>query len=217
LNVRFYKKRGVAELFSTLIVIGVTLVAGVALIGFVNGELANSSNSIGNSIGANINFLNEKEVIAFVNFGSSTSATVWVYDNGKIDLSLASILIIGDVVCSGVCGPAPPNYASTCGSVLNCISATISFAPTGVTVTNSVSGDTICVLTPPGASENPLVNTAVKQGANPTGFIMTLPAGSCASFTLSFVSSSTSGVTQAYTIAVTGQYGSTASAVKTTK
>ncbi len=72
----------------SLIMIAITLVAGAAIFGFVNGQSGNSAQAVGDSTAKNINFLNEREVLVYAALGGtspSPSANIWVYNNGLIN------------------------------------------------------------------------------------------------------------------------------------
>jgi flagellin-like protein len=78
------KRRAISEVMGSLIMIAITLIAGAAVFGFVNGQSGNSAQAVGNSANSNINFLNEREVIVVAQMVSSTNANVFVFNNGQI-------------------------------------------------------------------------------------------------------------------------------------
>jgi hypothetical protein len=183
LNVRFYKKRGVAELFSTLLIIGVTLVAGVALIGFVYGQLGVASNTYGGAVVHNINYLNEREAIPLVNFASNASVTVWLQNVGSLSLASYTMVISG-YVCS-LSNPTCTGSQST-PFTLTCL-----------------QGNSTCKATF-GTNCGTITNTF---GVIPTksnalqAFTIALPL-------CSFQKTSASNPTSAFTFTFIGQYGS---------
>ncbi len=64
-----------------------TLVAGGALFGYVNGQAANSENKLGASNAANVNFLNERFVVPQLTFKYTSpmnQITVYLYNNGQL-------------------------------------------------------------------------------------------------------------------------------------
>ncbi len=65
--------------------IAITLVSGAAVIGFVNGQTGVSSQAVGNSAAANIDFLNEREVVVLATMTDTQTANVYVYNNGAIN------------------------------------------------------------------------------------------------------------------------------------
>jgi hypothetical protein len=89
---------------ATILLVAITLVAGAALFGYVNGQAAVSESLLGGQFQNNIIALQEKEVITFVSFPSShTDAYVWIYNTGKVDLSDFSLIITGPM-CSALQG-----------------------------------------------------------------------------------------------------------------
>jgi len=84
---------GVSELLSTLIMIAITLVAGAAATGFILGQAGTSSKAVGNAAATNVNFLSERYSIISAAMTSSTTATLWVYNNGNLNPeTVASVL-----------------------------------------------------------------------------------------------------------------------------
>jgi flagellin-like protein len=106
------KRRAVSEVLATLMMIAITLVAGAAVIGWVNGQAGNSEQAYGNSAANNINNLNERftpESQVFSNTaglacngpsGSGgagvgcTSASFYLYNDGSVTFTLYSIRIV---------------------------------------------------------------------------------------------------------------------------
>ncbi len=93
---RVKRRPAISEVLGSLIMIAITLIAGAAVFGFINGQSGNSAQAVGNSAATNINFLNEKFVIsAAVLSSSSSSGSIYVYNNGNLDLTIQSIVITG--------------------------------------------------------------------------------------------------------------------------
>jgi len=94
---RTRKRLAISELFGSLIMIAVTLIAGIAVFGFINGQAGTSARAVGNSAATNSNFLNEREVVVYatvVGATPSASANVWVYNSGIITpLTISQVLI----------------------------------------------------------------------------------------------------------------------------
>ena len=99
-------RRAISDLFGSLLMIAITLVAGVAAFGWINGQAANSERAYGNSVGSNINLLNERFTVVTQTFygnlggactgGTSpnfecTGANFWIYNNGIAGFNLSSI------------------------------------------------------------------------------------------------------------------------------
>jgi len=104
---RLTKRRvGISDLFGSLLMIAITLVAGVAAFGWINGQAATSERAYGNSVGNNINLLNERFTVVTQTFyagvgspctaGTSpnfqcTGASFWIYNNGQAAFNLTYI------------------------------------------------------------------------------------------------------------------------------
>ena len=104
---RRQKRRAVSELLSTLIMVAITLVAGAAVFGFVNGQASTSANQYGSSVVNNVDYLREHFVIVSVQFSNSSSAacghsggkgycsqvSVSIYNNGAETLTIKQLII----------------------------------------------------------------------------------------------------------------------------
>jgi flagellin-like protein len=103
------RKRAISELFATLLMVVVTLIAGAAVLGWVNGQAGSSEQAYGNSAANNINYLNEKFSAESQVFSSNagtacsggsgpgagcTSASFYLYNDGSETFTLKSIQII---------------------------------------------------------------------------------------------------------------------------
>jgi len=95
LRIKLRKRRAaISEILGSLIMIAITLVAGAAVFGFVNSQSGTSAQQVGKSAADNINFLNEREVVVYAAMSSSSSAQLWVYNNGAINPeTIKSILV----------------------------------------------------------------------------------------------------------------------------
>ena len=56
-------RAGISEVVAAVLTIAITLIAGAALFGYVNGQAATSESNLGNAVGGNVNFLNERFVV----------------------------------------------------------------------------------------------------------------------------------------------------------
>ena len=99
---RHTARHGISDLMATVLLVAMTLIAGAALFGYVNGQAANSETSLGNANASNVNFLNERFVVvdmAVPSFGTpnctvvSCSATIWIYNNGGLTLNIEQIVL----------------------------------------------------------------------------------------------------------------------------
>lgn len=91
---RSRKRKGLSELISTLLLVAMTLVAGVAIFGFVNTQAGVSELAYAQSVGASESFLQERFVASLVSYTSS-SITVYIYTNGQIPSQFAQIEVYG--------------------------------------------------------------------------------------------------------------------------
>lgn len=179
------KRRAVSEIMGTLLMVAVTLVAGAAVFGFVNGQAATSESQYGASVAKNVNYLNEHfEVLNLQSPSADCSknpsgvnycTVLWVsiYNNGAMNDVLNSVTIEND--------------------------ASVTEAQIGTS-----SSGPWCVPFP-GCTVSPILQTTtISTGPTvlPTVFAITLPTtlGSCTS-ALCFV------VGSHYTVQVLGQYG----------
>ncbi len=122
MRLRRGKRAGVSEIIGSLVLIAITLTAGAAVFGFVNGQAANSNQAVGAKAATNINFLNEKEPVVLAEMTSANAATVYVYNDGSIDpLSIASVIVTNTATPPGVCTinykPFPTVNETAVGSI----------------------------------------------------------------------------------------------------
>lgn len=91
--------------------IAITLIAGAAVFGFINGQTGSSAQAVGNSAAANINFLNERESIVYGGV-NATGVKLWVYNSGSINpLTITNINIFSGSTkvagCTWTFSPVP--------------------------------------------------------------------------------------------------------------
>lgn len=109
----FRRRVALSEILGSLVMISITLIAGIGVFGFVNGQAANSAAAVGNNAAININFLNEHEVLVYAGATlplPSGKANIWVYNNGAEDLKISQVLVI--------------SYGASGGSVTTCNAGT---------------------------------------------------------------------------------------------
>lgn len=185
------KGRGVSEIIGTMLMIAITLIAGAAIFGWVNGQAGLAEGQYGQSVANNVNYLNEHFEILNAQFPSSsctgvvparycTVLQVSIYNTGIVALSVKSITITGSV--SSVSGTAmyvlatqssTGAYTSSSFSTLigGCKSSqyTYTYATTEV-----ISGTTTTVVT----SDTATTTAAIPQNMMPPAvFTITLPQG----------------------------------------
>jgi flagellin-like protein len=113
LRVSSKKRRAVSELMGTLIMVTITLVAGAAVFGWINGQAGSSESAYGASVANNIDFLREHFVVVTQSFAASppstslacstvggsnpnyecTLLTFWPYNSGQVGFTLYSVRI----------------------------------------------------------------------------------------------------------------------------
>ena len=182
-------RRAVSELMGTLIMIGITLVAGAAVIGWVNGQAGASEQVYGQSVANNVNYLSEHLVVVNVQFPSSSCSgtspsrycnvmQVSIYNNGAVVDTISSVAVVDrfGVTQAAVAQTAPTSPGAWC-------------APS------------------PGCAVSPVLKTtSLSTGptAQPTVYTITLPTAPAAcTGALCF----TVGNTGFYTVQVMGQFG----------
>ena len=89
---RIRRRSGLSEVMAAVITIAITIIAGAALFGYINGEAANSENKLGVANAADVNFLNERFVVVDMGFVGN-SATFYLYNNGNLTLNLKEIVL----------------------------------------------------------------------------------------------------------------------------
>jgi hypothetical protein len=156
-----------------------------------------SANAYGNKAAGNINFLNEREALTFVNFPSPTNLTdtqitVWIENIGNIALSSYNLTITGPY-CIGLgdgCSPKAGSLTITCAEGGSCVISMTSGSCLGMA--------------------NPLTSISTKTLQ---AFTFTIPPLCLTTFQLT-PKSPPNAPTASYTVQFTGQYGSTASYTK---
>jgi flagellin-like protein len=122
------RRAGISELMATILLVAVTLIAGAALFGYVEGQASVAESNSGAQAAANINAANEKfSIQVLIICGGSgpppttcvnkNTVTLYVYNSGTVDLTIASILIRSStgnsfavqVTDKASCGPNTPN------------------------------------------------------------------------------------------------------------
>jgi hypothetical protein len=185
--------------------IALTLIAGAAVFGWVNGQARVSEGALGQAAATQANYYHESFVIVSVQFlynnggctgGWCNQVSVAVYNNGGVGLTVQNI-VFGNASSKSAAGTTVPKLSVSL-SLTSAIAGTYSMSSyTCGNPPNTVSGP------PPTVSEN-LLPTGVSEpiaseSSPPTVFTFTLPS-SCAS---------TSGILDGalYSVQVGGLYG----------
>ncbi len=83
----FRRRAGISDLVAAVITVAITLIAGGALFGYVNGQAAVNERQLGVANAANVNFLNERFVVPQITFkytSPTNQITLYVYNNGQL-------------------------------------------------------------------------------------------------------------------------------------
>ena len=105
MKVSVKRRVAVSELLATLIMLAVTLIAGAAAFGWINGQASVSEGAYGQSVANNVNFLNERFVPLTETFsgtgihdacnsGTCTGSSFWIYNTGKVGFTLLTLHIM---------------------------------------------------------------------------------------------------------------------------
>ena len=195
------RRIGVSEVVGSLVMIAITLIAGTAAFGYVNGQTGVAAGQIGNSVANNVNYLREKTTIALVNFDNNTGVSVYIFNNGAEVLTIASLIIVGPT-----CVGSTNCLASTQGVVtVSCAGATCSISGTA---SNPAPAATCTGKAVAGLSNIALDSMArVSISLSGCNFVFaqspSLPA------------TTSPPLTNYFTVKATGQFGSTASTIMT--
>jgi flagellin-like protein len=190
LKLSVHKRRvAISEIMGTLIMVAITLVAGAAVFGWVNGQAGVSENAYGQSAANGINYLKEHFAPVTNTFtgpggaacsGSPTACTVanfWVFNNGQLYFTLSSLQIQSAVGAS---------------SFLNIV-----YTPTGYSAYNSAGTKLGCSNTPGFSVPSTSPIPAGTLSSSP--YSVTIPT-SCVGVNSIMVG-------QGYVITMTGLYG----------
>lgn len=155
------RRLGISELVGSVLAIALTIIAGAAVFGYVNGQAGLTEQQYGSSVGVTIDYLQEQFTVVDMSFTSASQVVVYLYNYGRVAVSPVEVII----------------YNST-QSVYLTYNATsiVSKAPSGCTTAASTS------------YEDPLVwDAATSSGmsiaiGSISSLTLTLPACSGATF-----------------------------------
>lgn len=166
-----------------------TVIAGAAIFGYVNGQAGVASQAYGQSVGNSIQYLEEKYTVIDISWPSSTSAAVWIYNTGKIQLNLIQVRLYDSAGLVNLLY----NYSLISGTETNRVHDLRSTSPghCGIAAASYES---------PGLVGSGSFAAAISYTAT---FTLTIPPTStgCPSYGQTFNSGTT------YFVAVTGLYG----------
>jgi flagellin-like protein len=154
------RRRAISDLFGSLLMIAITLIAGVAAFGWINSQAATSERAYGNSVGNNINLLNERFTVVTQTFygggggacsgGTSpnfqcTGASFWIFNNGQAAFNLSTVQLrnLTDIP-STAANPNPVNIIFYAVSNTGCASGaqTCGFAAYNKAGTSQICSNT---------------------------------------------------------------------------
>ena len=162
---RAMKRRGVSELVGTLLMVAITLVAGAAAFSWVNGQTNSSENIYGANAAAGVNYLQEHFAPITETFTGAagaacgplaapvcTIANFWVFNNGRVPFTLASLQIQS---APGSSNPLNIVFTSTSftaynsgGTAISCSPSTPGFSGTNPIPLNTLSASAYSVTIP---------------------------------------------------------------------
>ena len=179
-------RRAGSEAIGAILAISITLVAGAAAWGYVRAQAGASETALqGNSVNTN-NLLSEHFGVVDMYFGTTTSATFWVYNTGSLTYQTFSVRI----------------YSSTTS-----VNLLYNYTQSGGVKTDQVydlrSGLANKCKTAATSYEAPTLTGTTVKLTNAQFFTLTIPptSGSCPSFGQTITAGTT------YTVVVTGIYG----------
>jgi flagellin-like protein len=217
------RRVAVSELVGTLIMVAITLTAGAAVFGWINGQASSSEGAYGASVANNINFLKERFVVVSQSFAGSTctstqfsectQASFWLYNSGQVGFTLQSISFVSqssayplDITFYPASSAGCSSTTQTCGFVVYSGSSPVC---SDTAAWSSVNDQ-------PGFYQNSLPPATLAQGQLTTNpYQITMPTGIVSSSTCSSGGSwyLYEGVT--YALTFTGVYGNTVSTTVT--
>jgi flagellin-like protein len=115
LRVTSFNRRAISEVIGTILVAAMTIIAGAAIFGYVNGQAGSSAQAYGQSVGNSVQYLEEKFTVVDMSWASTTAATVWIYNTGKVQLTLLQIRFYDSMKKVNLLY----NYSTISGSTVN--------------------------------------------------------------------------------------------------
>jgi len=195
------KRVAVSELIGTLLMVAITLIAGAAAFGWVNGQAKTSEIAYGQNAAAGVNYLQEHFAPIASTFtgtgggacsGSPDACTVanfWIFNNGRVSFTLSTLQI--QSACT-------PNNPPQCYYLNIIYTSPTTSQPSGTfTAYNSAGASLGCTPNTPGFSV-PSTNPVAIGTLSQSPYSVTVPACSGVNDIV---------VGQGYVITMTGLYG----------
>ena len=176
------RRAGISELVGSILAIAITIIAGAAVFGYVNGQAGVTEKQYGQSVGAVVNQMQEKFVIFDLSFPTTPSTcysgssyhciSVWTYNTGQTYLLLVSIRVydsahlINLVYNYTVSGQTVTDYVYDLNSASGCKTAAVNYEnPTVSNFNTNVNTALILTLTiPPTQSGCPSFGQSFQSG-----------------------------------------------------
>jgi len=181
-------RAGITPIISTVLLMGLTIVAAGVAWGSVNTQAGSSQLAYANGVASAINSLNEQFNIIDMYFGSSTSTTFWIFNTGSVYINIFQVRLydsaglVNILYNYTVSGSVKTAYLYDLKSTLatKCKTAASSY-------------------------ESPAITTVSLGLSNGQSLQLTIPPtqSNCPSFGQTFTTGTT------YTVVVTGLYGKT--------
>ncbi len=90
---RFHRRsKGITPIVATILLIAVTIIAGMGVFSYVNSQAGVSEKRLGDSTSSYLNFVNEKYLTVNANF-SAKKVTIWFYNSGNLTTTIKQIWI----------------------------------------------------------------------------------------------------------------------------
>ena len=179
-------RRAASETIGAVLAIAITLVAGAAAWGYVRGAAGSSESALQNGASNTNNLLSEHFGVVDMYFGTTTSATFWVYNTGALTFQTFSVRLYGP---SGT------------------VNLLFNYTQSGGVKTDYVydlrSGLNTKCKTAASSYETPSLTGTTAKSTNALMFTLTIPPtlSNCPSFGNTWTSGNT------YAVVVTGIYG----------
>jgi hypothetical protein len=153
INPRPRRRIALSEVVGALLSLAITVIAGAAVFGYVNTQAGVTENRYAQSVGSAMGSIQEKFVAVDMSFGSSTSVTVWLYNNGQLTLQLTQIRLfdstgkINLLYNYTISGGTKTNYVYDMLSTLStkCKTAASPYESPTISSVSTLTGNTLAI------------------------------------------------------------------------
>ena len=99
MKLRHHARRpGISELVGSVLAIAITVIAGAAVFGYVNGQAGVTENQYGSSVGVTVNYLQEQFSVIDMSFTSSSQVVLYLYNYGRIAVSPIQVTVYNETL-----------------------------------------------------------------------------------------------------------------------